>query len=372
MNLYILSMRALASTVPLDTILELEDLLVRTCEAKILTPVPSQIFLKSWQIPITGVRQLTQKVVKKTIGCYELADLPLNSGKPNILITIAMRGGHLDLLSSIPNWRKKFDLVLAYVFDCWVYEDYSTNVRYLDRLFVPVPEVIEPLKQKFNIPVSLMPFGADVLGQGSNQLNRLIDLISFGRIPDKYNLAFLKKFNAKDSETLYYRSTPRSQQGFPIPPDKQLRDKLDAASLFSMLRKSKMMLAFDTLCEGMREFPYSVLTLRWFFGLSAGCAILGKAPTTPLAKELLDWENATIELPDDPLKSCEFIEELAKNTDLLHSIHRKNYREALARHDWRYRIKDVFKAIDVSLPPKLSQELTQLDTLLQQVDRGSN
>jgi hypothetical protein len=220
---------------------------------------------------------------------------------------IGICGADLELLSSIPKWRERFDVVIAYIFDSWAPEIYSKNVFNLNHLFVALPEIIDELKQSFGIPVSLIPFAADILVQGSCQLKRSIDLTSFGRIPSQYDSVFLNKFNQPGSEQIYYKSTPRTAEEFPKLPYQMRRDEPDTLLLFHILRHSKLTLAFDPLYPGMRRFPYSFITLRWFYGTASGGAVVGKRPTTPLMDELMNWEDATIEFPDDPQKSAEFI-----------------------------------------------------------------
>ncbi len=133
--------------------------------------------------------------------------------------------------------------------------------------------------------------------------------------------------------------------------------------LFKILRRTKIALAFDTMYPGMRQFPYSFVTLRWFECGGAGCAILGKRPTAPVADELLCWEDATIELPDDAQASVEFIEELWQDKPRLEATHKRNYAENLARHDWRLRIKLALDCLGVPLPARLVEELSQLKAL---------
>jgi len=302
MNIFVLSSRALSSTVSWDPLFELENIVVRTCNAQLLAPSARDIFQWSRTLyPLAG--RILGKAVKSTTGIYNLPLLPQLSDKPNVLLMIGISGADLDLLSSIPKWRERFDVVIAYIFDSWAPEIYSKNVYHLDHLFVAVPEIIDVLKKRFGIPVSLLPFAADVLDQGSCQLKRSIDLTSFGRIPSQYDTVFLNKFNQPGSEQIYYKSTPRSPQEFPKLPYEMRRDEPDTRLLFHILRHSKLTLAFDPLYPGMRRFPYSFITLRWFYGTATGGAVVGKRPTTPLMDELMNWEDATIELPDDPQKT---------------------------------------------------------------------
>jgi hypothetical protein len=352
MSIFVLSARALYSTVFWDTVFELENIIVQSCNAQLL--IPSARDLMEWSSGLPSLaNRIVRKAMKSTTGMYQLPPLPELSNKPNVLLTIGISGADIDILSSIPNWRQRFDVVIAYVFDSWAPEIYSKNVYNLDHLFVALPDVIDLLKARFGIPVSVIPFGADVLG----------DLTSFGRIPENYHSAFLNKFNRPGSEQIYYKSTPRKSQDFPKLPYEKRKDEEDTQLLFHTLRHSKITLAFDTLYPGMRQFPYSFVTLRWFYGAATGGAIVGKRPTTPVMNELFDWEDSTIELPDEPQKSVEFIEELLQDTQRLHSIYRRNYVESLARHDWRYRIQNMLEKFQIPLPPQLSEDLLQLKNL---------
>ena len=362
MNIFVLSSRGLCSSVSWDPVFELENIVVQTCNAQLLIPSARDSFQWSSKLPLLANR-IVNKAIKSTTGYYKLAPLPELSNKPNVLLIIGISGGDLELLSSIPKWRQRFDVVIAYLFDSWGPENYSKNVYNLDHLFVALPDVIDKLKQKFTIPVSLVPFGADVLDQGSCQVKRSIDITSFGRAPAHYHSAFFNKFNQSGSEQIYYKPTPRTADNFPKLPYEKRKDEEDSLLLFHVLRHSKITLAFDTLYPGMRQFPYSFITLRWFYGAATGGAIVGKRPTTSVMDELFNWEDATIELPDDLQKSVELVAELLQDTKRLHSIYRRNYVESLARHDWRYRIQSMLEKVQIPLPHVLSEELLQLKLL---------
>lgn len=359
MGIYLLSARKLISNVSEDPIFELEDLLVQTCNAHLLMPVARGVTKLAHQYP-PKVTQWMQKVIRRTGGLHEsIADLALDAA-PNVLLIIALNGSWLEMLPSIPDWRKRFDVVATYVFDGWLLETYPRYTKLLDHLFVPMPEIVDELHQHLGIPVSLLPFGSDVMVHGSYQGDRAIDLISYGRIPAEHNRAFATAFNHPGSDRLYFRSTPRRQELFPKQPYELRRDLEDTAQLYQMLRKSRIALAYDTMYPGMRVFPHPFVTLRWFQCGGAGCAIAGKRPTTPLADELLDWEDSTIELPDDPQGGVEVITSLLVDPDRLERIRQRNYLENLGRHDWRSRIKDMLQTLEVSLPSPLAQQLAHL------------
>jgi hypothetical protein len=116
MNIFVLSSRALSSTVFWDPVFELENIVVRTCNAQLLVPSARDVFQWSYTLdPLAG--RIVRKAVKSTTGLYNLPLLPQLSDKPNVLLMIGISGAELELLSSIPKWRERFDVVIAYIFD---------------------------------------------------------------------------------------------------------------------------------------------------------------------------------------------------------------------------------------------------------------
>jgi Glycosyl transferases group 1 len=365
MTFCVLSTRNLVSSVSHDPVYELEDILVQSCGAQLLTPLARGI--TPWVQQQSGlIGKVTNKLVNRTIGYYQ--PIEPESSQSRVLIMVVLTGADIAFVSSIPNWRQRFDRVVAYVFDSWSFEIYARQAFQLDHIFVALPELVDDLHNFLKVPVSLLPFGADVLTHGSGQIDRPIDLMSYGRIPEQFQLAFSQHFNRPASQKIYYRSTPRSTEHFPQKPYPVRRDVQDTLQIYNMLRRSKLGISFDTLYPGMRKFPYSFVTLRWFQCGAAGCAIIGKRPTTPLADQLLDWEDATIELPDQPEASIELIEDLLTDQPRLQAIHRRNYQQNLLRHDWRHRIKQMLTTLEIALPDRLTDELSKLQEAAQNSD----
>jgi hypothetical protein len=360
MNLYVLSNRDIQSSVSDDPAYELEDLLVGVCDAHLLAPMMRKS--NQWvQRSRRNSAVFLEKLIRRTTGLYQPLEISLPAtGGPNVLIVIGVSGGELETLSSIPNWRQRFDLVIGYVFDAWILEAYPAFTKQLDHLFVPLPEVIPTLQAHFGIPVSLLPLGVDALVHGSRSSDRPVDVISYGRIPLQFHQAFSKAFNQPESAQCYYRLLPRRIEYSPTRPYDERNDRLDRQLLFHMLRRTKVALAFDTLYPGMRTFPYSFVTLRWFECGATGCAIAGKCPTTPLADTLLNWQDAVINLPDNPEISVQIVKDLLADSSRLQAICNRNYWENRTRHDWRLRIRDLLTQLNLPLPERLGCELEQL------------
>ncbi|MGF1524368.1 MAG: glycosyltransferase [Leptolyngbyaceae cyanobacterium] len=317
---------------------------------------------------------MAKRVITKTVGSYQPFDPDrISTGSSKMLFVICLNAAGLSMLSSIPNWRKQFDVVAAYVVDAWLFNAYPKETYQLDHLFVPVLEAIEGLEQKFKIPVSLLPFGANVLLHGSGQRDRPIDVMSFGRTPVEFHQSLSQGLNCPGSDRVYYRHPAVDRNWYPQNDRYEGRVDQEYRLLFhQMMRRSKIVLAFDPLYDTDQlyeshnvntrpwKFKHSVLSLRWIEGCAAGCTILGKRPKTVLADQILNWEDATVELPEDPEQWLGFTEKLLEDTSRLQAIYQRNYIESLARHDWRYRIRDVFEILQLPLPTLLTDELKLL------------
>lgn len=357
MNLFILSNRSNRTGVTSDCVYELEDLIVKTCGATLLAPHARDSI--RWLHQQRGYPlPLAQKIARKTVGIYEppRVSIPRKQG-PNVLLVISLNGTELELLTSIAEWRHQFDVVFAYVFDCWELSTYPACANQIDHLFIPVPEAVDFLHKRLGLPVSFMPLGSDVLTHGSPQTNRPIDILSYGRIPESFHQEFSRAFNQPNSEQFYVRLISRPGETFPKRPYEEREDMRYRQMLFQYLRRSKLAVAFDTMFPGMRKFPYSFVTMRWFECGGAGCAIVGKPPTSPQSLQLLDWPDSTIELPDDPTESVQFLKDLLNDTPRLHALHRRNYLENLTRHDWRIRLRQMFDTLQLPTPKRLLDEL---------------
>jgi hypothetical protein len=141
----------------------------------------------------------------------------------------------------------------------------------------------------------------------------------------------------------------------------------ERAMLLKLMQRSKIGLAFHMLVEpqGNRPKTAGFVTSRWFEQLAAGCVVVGKRPR--LAQSLFDWPDATLELPDDRTESARIIAALAADDAFLKVTRRRNVIEMCRRHDWRYRIRDIFRHFDLALPWQLASELERLENLIGQL-----
>lgn len=352
---------------------EIENILVDCAEAHLVAPAPrpSYQWLATASPPLAAP---LQKAMRRSIGLFHPvpeAALPKVQGEPTVLMVIGLNGSDLEALAAIPDWRQRYDLVVAYVFDCWVLEALPRLARQIDHLFIPFPEMQGTLATHLGIPVSPLPFGADVLGRGAGRSDRPVDVLSYGRNPLGYHQALLSQLGQSGSGQLYYPYPSARVERFPtVPYGPQRFDYQHSLLLGKLLRRSKAALAFSNRYTAQVESTITahvthrlglpIVGYRWFEISAAGCAVLGKRPESSVIGDYLGWEDATIELPDDPQAGVEMICHLLADTKRMAAIHRRNYRENLIRNDWRHRFRAMFEQLGLPIPVKLRAQLDQL------------
>lgn len=320
---------------------DLETVLADTCDATFIYPQPND--------KIHVLKRYRHRIFQ---SWYKIKDLPELGEGPNVLLVVGMGYSSLLMMPALGSLLKAFDLRLAYLFD--IYEpNYLPKqiVPCLDRLFVPIAEIAEQVREKFSVNTTFLPHAFDVLKYGYSQPHRCIDIIGYGRGNTQLHKILQQYFNQSGSERIYFHSTFTGAQ---VSSHKEHRMLLSR-----LLSKSQISLCFEP-SQVERFKGYSPILTRWFEGFAAGCTIVGKKPFGKGVAELIDWPDSTIDIPDNPSDWIPFFEELLDNPERLQASSQRNYRESVLRHDWRYRIRDMFQTMNLPLPAKLEEEIAQL------------
>lgn len=384
-NIYILSSRDLIASPAWASIFEFEDLLAEWCDAEILCPKAKPAY-RFTRLHNGTSATIVSKFGRLTGNFHQILDLKLSSQKQNILFLMDLSPDLLKKVTSISNWREKFDLVVGYVEDCCILESYPDYVNQFDTLFIPYEEYQAQLERFLSVPVKVIPYAFDVLNHGVGIGRRCIDVASYGRTPQNYYFALCNNFNSEQqSDNFYYHSSALATDHFPkISYCNKRSDYLHRAQLKKTLQHSKLVLAFDfnyTVSEAALNlskkhpsyrFDGAIIPRRWFESTGVGSAIVGKKPKSGMMKTLFDWEDSTIELPDDASEGVAFIQELLQDQERLNNIHYRNHLKSLELNDWRLRVRDMFKILGVTLPDGVTQELEKLDNKIQSLKIHQN
>jgi hypothetical protein len=274
-----------------------------------------------------------------------------------LLFVVAREPSDLRMVHALPNARKRFRTIAGYVIDSYFTEAFERSARLYDHIFSTTEEGAELLRAKYNVSSSLLRQGFDCLRWANAEPNRSVDLIGFGRQPESYHRRFQAAFHASDSSVLYLHSPIGTPRGADVYTERPMMLKL--------LQRSKISLAFHLLVEpvGQRPRAATFVTSRWLESLAAGCLVVGKRPQGAMAQEMFPWPDALIDLPNEPSRAVEFITSLLAKPHFISETRSRNVAEMCRRHDWRYRIRDIYQKLEMPLPENLKNELQVLTTL---------
>ena len=224
----------------------------------------------------------------------------------------------------------------------------------LDTVFLGTEPFVKPISEGLKIPMHYAPMAANVYDVHARVGNRPIAITGFGRQERKVANFLSDQFNRPDSDLMFYNTN------FIL--GTELRDWRRYRAIFwQILRQSRLSMAYDHLYynpSGTNEITY--VGPRWFEGLAAGTVVVGKTPQAPDVPRLLDWEDATIDLPDEAEPAVQAIRDLLADRSRLEAAIRRNIVNMSLKHDWRHRAVDMLNLLGLDVPGKLTDQIGEL------------
>lgn len=279
---------------------------------------------------------------------------PLASVGGDVLMVVARGPQDLALVGAIPDVRKRFRRIHAFVTDSYFEAGYVRETALYDSITVTAHEDMDYPARRFGVTVHHLHQGADCLRWAPQQwFARDIDMIAYGRTPPSFHRAFMQRFHAPGSPHLYLHSPLGHLAG----PDVHL----ERGMLFKLLQRTGISLAFHLLVEPTDSRPRSMMvTSRWLESLLSGCIVAGHRPISRMATEMLHWEGATVELPTDPGQAADALEALLAGREGLQAQRQRNVANMLAHHDWRDRLQRLCGLFGWDVPTALGEDLATL------------
>jgi Glycosyl transferases group 1 len=357
MNLFVLSELHPSNThVGWSVTQGLEDVLAGTCGAMRLYPVENDnaALLKQYRVADDRVDFLKRYRHRIFKSWYEVDSLPTLGKSPNILLVIGVLPRFLLSVFSLGPLLDQFDLRVGYLLDG--FNPHQLNrppLRHIDHLFTMSAELAHEVKDIHDINASFLPLGIDTTKFGKYKTDRPIDIISYGRTQRQVHQHLQYYYNQQNgnSDRFYLHSTFAHADVFSL--------KEHVTLLTRLLTRAKINLCFEpSYVERFRG--YSPISYRWFEGWAAGCAIVGTKPFGEGVDQLLDWPDSTLDIPEHSNDWVSFFEHLLDDPARLAEISQRNYWECRSRHDWRYRIQDLLKTLNLPIPERLTTEINQL------------
>jgi hypothetical protein len=229
---------------------------------------------------------------------------------------------------------------------CWIDELWAHGVSELHGLL--------SILERFDyVVVGINGSGqalSNVLGRPCREMMGAVDAIRFtpypkppARVIDVYNIGRRREGIHQQLRDLASTSIFYVHDTFRNPGDSETPDYSQHRELYASLAKRSR---FFVVAPGKVDRPSETngqvsLGFRFFEGSAAGAVLLGQAPDCEGFRHHFDWPDAVIEIRPDGSDAWEVISRLSADPEQFEAISRRNAEQALRRHDWLYRWKDI-------------------------------
>ena len=227
-------------------------------------------------------------------------------------------------------------------------------LRKLDTIFLGTEKFVDPISEGLRIPMHYLPMAADVRNVGAGPGSRMISITGFGRQDKAISDLLSDRFNRPDSERFYYNTNYINSKGL-------VDWRRYRAMFWHVLRNSELSLAFDQLhTNPTGEFEAQLrraALVRRPRGRKCRCR---KGTQIARQSRLLDWEDATIELPDAAEPAVQAICDLLGDRPRVEAAIHRNLVQMNRRHDWRHRARDMLVTLGLEVPGTLSDQIGEM------------
>jgi Glycosyl transferases group 1 len=274
----------------------------------------------------------------------------------------------LTNVKQIRNWRARTKFAAAFVLETWSsqFEKRKADLRILDQfdhVFVLNLSSIPELERYTSAPVSFLPTAADSLAAlaPKGMPDRSIDFFSMGRRREEVHQLLLQKARA---EGLLYV--------YDIWGNIIARNWAEARTANAdMVRHSRYYLAWDPVAVSPAKDNIigkeRAISTRYFEGSAGGAILLGSRPACPEFEDLFDWPDAVLEISPEGTDLHEVLAAFEADPDRVQAARKANIVNALTRHDWSFRWKQILETAGLELSQAHVRRIERMERMATQI-----
>ncbi len=327
---------------------EAQDILVDVDDVDLihLEPGRGYKFKEAWQRRLL-FRDVTGKLIFANPGLHKIR---LTQEYDLFLVMCQMDHDFLNI-SAIEGWQDHCRTSVCWIQEIWaeyipLYKYWIRSLRRFDHIFVSARDSVAALSDAIGRPCRWLPDAVDTLrfSPYPNPPARIIDVYSMGRRREEIHRALLKAARRKD--IFYVHDTFEGSMSDVL----NYREHRDFLS--NMAKRSRFFLVAPSRVGIPKETGGQVeVGARYYEGASAGTVMIGHAPESEAFRELFPWQDAVISLKADGSDVLKVLSSLEAEPERISAISCRNAAEALLRHDWVYRWKEILRVVGIEPSP---------------------
>jgi spore maturation protein CgeB len=267
-------------------------------------------------------------------------------------------------VNAIRGWKERCRTSVCWIDELWahqvpLYKYWLPFLREFDHVILGLSGSVEAVGNAIGRRCHHVPGGVDAFrfSPYPDPPPRVIDVYSIGRRSEEIHQKLLEL--ASGRQTFYVRDTLQNVS------NNQALDHRAHRDLYAnMAKRSRFFMVAPGLTNNAELTGGQVeVGFRYYEGAAAGAVLVGDRPDCETFRRAFDWPDAVIEIKADGSNTAEVLTELVAQPDRLQEISRRNAVEALLRHDWVYRWKEIFAIAGLEPTPSMVARETRLKEL---------
>jgi hypothetical protein len=304
-------------------------------------------------------RDITRQLIFATPGLHKVR---LTKQYDLFLVMCQMDHDFVNI-SAIDGWQDHCKTSVCWIQEMWaaripLYKYWIRSLRRFDHIFVSARGSVAALSDAIGRPCRWLPDAVDTLRftPYPNPPARVIDVYSIGRKREEIHRALLKA--ARSTDVFYVHDTFEGSMSDVL----NYREHRDFLS--NMAKRSRFFVVAPAKLGIRGETGGQVeVGARYYEGASAGTVLIGHAPECEAFGELFPWQDAVISLQADGSDVIKVLSSLEAEPERISAISRRNAAEALLRHDWVYRWKEILRVAGIEPSPRMKLRAQRLRDL---------
>jgi hypothetical protein len=268
-----------------------------------------------------------------------------------LFVYVCMNPWDLLYLNAVHGWKEKCRKKVCYLFEVWGgiahrYKHLLELLNQFDHVFMALGSSVDPVRKLVDTPCCHLSLAADTLrfSPYPNPPPRSIDVYSLGRRREGLHKELYEM--SRQKEIFYVYDTIADGHIQPA----NHREHRDLYG--NLAKRSRFFIAFPAKVDMEEETQgLSEPGMRFYEGIASGAVLVGQAPRSDIFKKEFDWPDSVISVGNNINHFIEVLKSFKCDPEKFDRLSRTNAGEALRRHDWAHRWKEILR-ITGQLPGK--------------------
>jgi spore maturation protein CgeB len=322
---------------------EAEDVLMDVDDVDLISLEPGRMFRfkENWQRRLLW-RDVTKKLIYVNPG---LRPFRLER-EYDLFVAVCQGWADLLYLNAVKGWKDQCRISVCYIDELWAleipnYRYWLHRLREFDHVILGLAGSVAPVEKEIGRSCHYVPGGVDALrfSPYPEPPERVIDVYSIGRRWEGVHQRLLQLASEGKIFYLYDTFGGANVADFEVSSHRQHRE-----FLANVAKRSRFFQVGPAKMDSLRQTGGQIeIGYRFFEGAAAGAVMIGQAPRGESFNRLFNWPDAVIEIQPDGSDVLDVLSRLAAEPERLEAISRRNAAEALLRHDWVYRWRQILE-----------------------------